>query len=576
MSGKAGKTRRRKKLSSAEKQRRHIQRKFGADLRTVFQNAGFEHIDTRNSEITVDGITTDYDAVFAYENIIVLAEETTADDIKDHLRKKAEIYRHVLDGRQVLLLDELCDAIPAFAKYVQHAGYEGPEFKIKFVYFSLKDADVSYRTRYRDVCQFADNSVLQYFVSLTRSIQRSARFELFKFLGLELRDIGHASSGFPSDEYDAHLIPEGPSGFPHGHKLVSFLASPDVLLERAYVLRTDSWLDSEALYQRLLVRRKLADMRRYLVHNHRVFVNNLIVSLPSDTQLLRQDGSALGQIPVNEMRPIRVRLPRRLNSIGVIDGQHRIFSYHEGNDEFEARIGALRSKQHLLVTGIVYPEGIQQAKSHQFEAKLFLEINGKQKSVPPELKQAIELIVDPYSDVAVAKAVVRRLGLTGPLAGKLSVHFFDRTAKLKTASIVQYGLKQIVRLGKDDTSLFSRWAGPGKKKVLAKKSRADLINYVNFAASEINKLLAGFKMAHPTLWVTDRSKSRALTATAVNGFIVCLRHLVEQDKLKTEDGYRKGFAKMRIDFRPGGFQYKSSHWKRLGDELFAQCFSRKR
>ena len=52
-----------------------------------------------------------------------------------------------------------------------------------------------------------------------------------------------------------------------------------------------------------------------------------------------------------------------------------------------------------------------------------------------------------------------------------------------------------------------------------------------------------------------------------------MKHLIENDKVQGDfNYYRKAFAKMNVDFRPGKFTYKSSHWRDLGTKLYEDCF----
>src|SRR3546814_6992999 len=86
------------------------------------------------------------------------------------------------------------------------------------------------------------------------------------------------------------------------------------------------------------------------------------------------------------VRNVNLVIPSRYNSVGIVDGQHRIFCYHEGADKYEALIKPLRGRQNLLATGIVYPDSYNEIEKRRFEAKLFLEINDKQKRTGSDLK----------------------------------------------------------------------------------------------------------------------------------------------------------------------------------------------
>ena len=156
-------------------------------------------------------------------------------------------------------------------------------------------------------------------------------------------------------------------------------------------------------------------MRRYIAQAGRVFINNVIVSLPAATKLLDREGNQLSYDAIDETKPVTVEIDMEFNSIGLIDGQHRVFAYHEGKDEFDKAIAPKRRRQQLLVTGVIYPTNFNENQQREFEANLFLEINDKQTRTKAELRQAIEMLVDPFSVIAVARAVVNRLASNGPL-----------------------------------------------------------------------------------------------------------------------------------------------------------------
>lgn len=566
--------RKRVKLTPDQRKRRQLELRYKTDIRTMFINAGFEHIATRDTNITVATRVGDIDGIFARENLLIIVEDTTSapQHATEHLRQKAEYFRY-LKNHTKELIPALTSAFPKFKEYFRKQGFDQREYQIRFVYSSRFDIDHDFSERYIADCTVLPYSSLQYFLSLSRTIRKSARFEIYKFLNIKLEMVGPAKSHQEVSAYSALLLPEIPSGFPDGHKLVSFLIDPETLIERSYVLRVDSWRDQEALYQRLLVRNKITSMRDYLVTEKRVFVNNIIVTLPSETLFAASDRASGDRGDASNIRAGKLTIPRKFNAIGIIDGQHRVFAYHEGEDSLERAIAGLRKRQHLLVTGIIYPQSMSRQRAQVFEARLFLEINDKQKRVRGDLKQSIERLVNPFSSTAVAKAVVEKIAASGPLSGKLEVHFFD-TGKLKTTSIVSYGLKNIVAIN-GEVSLFKVWLGPGKNRLKAAKDLESLDRYTKFCATQLNLLVAGFRASlDDDMWTTDLKKSRVLTTTTINGLIFCMRQLLEDDKLGSDfDYYRTRFAKHRVDFRPAKFTYKSSNWRELGRELYVKCFT---
>jgi DGQHR domain-containing protein len=225
----------------------------------------------------------------------------------------------------------------------------------------------------------------KYFFALGKTIQKSARVEFFSFLNLNWANVGSGalSASSKSSDYSGQLLPHSMSSFPTGYKVVSFYADPESLIAGAYVLRRDGWKDSSHLYQRILVPSKISKMRRYLVEQKRVFVNNVIVTLPSETALNdpKSKGTNVPQEELYKAQPITVSIPVGYSVIWIIDGQHRLFCYHEGNDPLEPKIAHLRKRQHLLVTGIIYPPDIKEKPRLEFEARLFLEITKKREEL---------------------------------------------------------------------------------------------------------------------------------------------------------------------------------------------------
>ena len=223
----------------------------------------------------------------------------------------------------------------------------------------------------------------------------------------------------------------------------------------------------------------------------------------------------------------------------------------------------------MLTTGIIYPERLDENKRIQFEANLFLEINATQTGARSELKQSIELLLKPFSTVAIAKAVVSMLNEEGPLETCLEEYFYEK-GKIKTTSIVSYGLKPIVKLGGED-SLFKLWSNPNKRELSNGKNHLLLEIYRKFCTKEINKILAAYKQDIPSkLWTTNQKISKFLTPTSINGLISCLRLLIQNNKTGEIDYYKEKLKEInKFKFE----NYKSSQWNSLGTELYNTYFS---
>lgn len=67
--------------------------------------------------------------------------------------------------------------------------------------------------------------------------------------------------------------------------------------------------------------------------------------------------------------------------------------------------------------------------------------------------------------------------------------------------------------------------------------------------------------------------SKFLTPKAINGFINCLRFLIENNEIGEIDFYTnklKGIDKLKID------TYSSSHYRKMGKDIYYDYFFKKR
>lgn len=575
----------RKKLTAAEKivvralaKKKRDESKFRNSAKEIFTKSGFEFISSENKEFvlhtSVGSRTTELDGVFVYENVLVVIEDTCIATPGPHIAKKQIVFDLALKNK-VDFVERLKQNLPDFDKYFTSQPYEPVDYELRVVYFSMHSVESEYvESAARIGVQVVERALTNYFHALVKNVSVSAKYEILKFLKVDYKDLGAAklsggSSGALSS-FQGFLLPEANSSYPDGYKVVSFYADPASLLKKSFVLRKNGWVEPNLSYQRILDMPKIRSMRQYLSENRRVYLGNIIATLPSSTKI--NDIKTANQLASNDqlnVKPVSISLPDEYNVVGLIDGQHRIYSYHEGVDSYEPQIGRLRVKQNLLVTGIIYPASVSEEDKTLFEAKLFLEINSRQTKVKSALTQEIELIVNPFSGTAVAKAILIKLARKGALKDKLEEHVFDDAKKLKISSIVSYGLKPLVKWEGGD-SLFTAWPEVAKKsEILAKKSRLSLEAYIDYCVAQINDLLNAVKASYPDGWQIGH-ESKILTPTAINGFIKCLRIILEEGDARGFDQYRRKLTGVKnFDFSP----YRSSHWNQLGTDLYEKFFS---
>ena len=558
----------RKRLSAEEKRDRKIKSDHTKMIRSVFKDAGFlRHSDVADKQFTFKGQMTDFDDIWTFENILVCIEFTTtkSENIGSHLKTKKIVYDKI-QSKEADFTDFLCERSSKLSQALLDK-YNSDEVVVKIVYCSLKAVENKYKENIPNPI-YLDYPDLRYFRNLTDCIKKSARHELFHFMEIPADKVGeNGKIGVESalGKYSGSLLPESSSNFDRGFKVVSFYIDPSALLRRAYVLRKDGWRDSYSMYQRMISKTKITSIRNYLKENKRVFVNNIIVTLPEDTKIVDNKNNTVDPGNISKTQPVTIMLPQKVNSIGLIDGQHRTYSYFESTTD-DSEIEKLRNKQNLLVTGIIYLEGIKNVEKEKFEARLFLEINSNQTNAKSDLKQAIGLVLNPFSAESIAARVLTDLDKSsGPLGNQVQRYWFDKD-KIKTTSIVSYGLKPLVKPNGTD-SLFSTWSNKDKNKMLTDENHELLGDYVLHCVSVINGILMAFKANFPAMrWTYQKDVSnRLLTTTNINAFLICLRLLILNNKPVDEAKLTSmlvGVDQFDLD------SYHSSQYARMAEAIY--------
>lgn len=549
-------------------------RKHAKDIQVIFSKAGFTRVpNVADKPIEFKGRKGDFDDVYIYKNIIVLAEYTVTQSsgLSDHLLPKKVLYDLVQQDKTGFI-DYLKERFPSFKEAIGDF-YGNDHYRIVQLYCSKYHLNKEHKIHLPYLI-YLDYPIVKYFQEVTNRIKLSAKYELFSFMRLKTEDIGENVFSAISEycKVAGTVLPESSSNFKKGYKVVSFYIAPKELIEKSYVLRQDGWNDSFGVYQRMLVSKKMVSIREYLLNERRVFINNLLVTLPSDTKLLDARGNIVDPSMLTKTQPVEIQIPNKYNTIGLIDGQHRVYAYHEDNPNIESEkiISQLRIQQNMLVSGIIYPEGISLQEKTEFEAKLFLEINSNQANAKTELKQKIGLLLKPFSSESIARSVVVKLNEEGPLLDKFETSFFDKD-KVKTTSIVSFGVKSLVKLSGTD-SLYHLWFKDNKSELLRGRNLSLLDEYKEFCAKEINEFFIPVKVitSQANNWTSDRSNpNRVLSTTVINGFIICLRKLIANNKTGDSNYYLKKMAPIQdMKFE----EFKSSQYNKLAEKIYALCF----
>ncbi|WP_443945090.1 DGQHR domain-containing protein [Pedobacter sp. AW1-32] len=552
------------------------------------ENMGFKRapgID--DTQFVYDGRTSELDDIFFQENIIVITEYTVERKVSVHLTGKKIIYDLINADTAAFMKFLLThDSFKAFQKSFKASEadkYSLKQLQVKIIYASKYQIPTEHKELVEKVTYF-DFPIVKYFESIAKIIKRTAKYEFFDFLEIPFSKVGAVilkTATGSADDFQGHILPEEHSSFQDGYKIVTFYIDAESLLKRAFVLRKDGWRNSNnvGLYQRMLLAPKMKDLRKYLQDEERVFINNIIVTIPIEKVKLFDDAGIEiqfdddGNIKNSEetkIQPTKISIDSVSNIIGIIDGQHRSYAYHEGDDTYEKSIAKLRGKQNLLVTGILYPKNEIEDKRLKFEAKLFLEINAKQAGADVNVKQEIESLLNPFSTISISKYVINKLNMGGPLGTLFTQYWYERT-KIKTASIISFGLRPLLKLDGTD-STYKLWTNPNKHELKTKNENFELLQeYKVFAVNEIRNLLIAFKdLISPEKWSIDKNEPAAmLNVTVINGIINLLRILIENGKTGDVAYYKSKIIGVdSFDFK----SYKSSQYRQMGQALFDQFF----
>ena len=603
------KSKRKKKLQTPEQKqekkekelkRREKQNHINA-IRKIMANMGFERLtDISGHNFNYEGRTSELDDIFVLENIVMLVEYTTDKVPGDHLLKKDHFYQRVNENPckfvKFLIEDFPTNSFNQCYNTVIKNKYPTLDMlQVRSMYCSRYDIENEHKSVVTNTIIFLDYNKVQYFKLLTKAIKKSAIYEFLNFLGIENENFANNILNTSSkNTYKGYVLPEAKSRFKSGYKIISFYIDAESLMRRAYVLRRESWREEKniRLYQRMLESSKIANMRKYLYEEERVFVNNIIATISkkdielrttiTDSITKEQTVTSInidknGNFEPNSphVEPIQIEIQDRYNIIGIIDGQHRVYAYHEGDDIYEGKMRSLRKQQNLLVTSIIYPETESQNEKNRFEANLFLEINKNQKKLSALLQQEIELIVSPFSTIAIGKDILTQLNLNGPLHNKLVNSPYDKN-KISTASIVSYGLKPLIKLDENAVdSLFSIWDAPNKLKLKDKTCTDYQLrdSYIAFCVEKIRDLLLAFKqhLSQNKLWEPYSATNRqgVLGVVLLNGIMNVLRLLIENNQISSVEDYFKSLNGVdTFRFR----DYKSSQYRRMGERLYSNFF----
>lgn len=564
-----------KKLTAEEKKKRSATATttaFRRKIRETFVNAGFEYLKTDDMHKKFGLKTGELDYVFLYKNILLVCEDTTTfspDDIKTHLRKKKQTVDQISDNRPEFLTWLKTDFREKFDKF---NAFSAARYKIFFLYFTRYDSGLTSNDielyKPMKVIEYAS---LNYFHQTSRSIKKSSKYEIFRFLDLKTSEIDIPSSSKTENSITTPIIyPTDNTGLQNGVRLISFMMCADTLLRDSYVLRKDNWEDSIQLYQRLIGKDRIQTIRRFIADRGETFFNNIIVSLPHGVSFRDKDNNIIELDNISCYQNCSVVIPDEINSICIIDGQHRIYAHYEGDDKFEKKISKLRNQLHLLVTGLVFPQTMGELERSKFESQIFIDINLHSTPVPNDVLLHIRTLQDPYSDMGIARQVIAGLNKEKIFLNRFELSLLENS-KIKIASIIKFALRYLVSMNPNPArpNLYDFW--PGDKEALSAHDSTSLKDYIAFLVSSLKLYFGALKDAHKNDW--ENADSRILSVTSINGFIMAFHDTLAVYGVKDFAFYQKCFHNYDMDFSKDVFPYVSSRYRIFSKEILSNAFN---
>lgn len=538
-------------------------------IENMFVDMGFRSFKSEGRPFKLGGRENEVDHMFVQENIVVFCEDTVTTK-HDHVRTKNETMRIINENREEFFAwaDENIGGFD-----VLHESY--PLSRLKLVGLYITDGQETFTED--EKVEFSKLHLwgrleLEYFKWLSSCIKKSARYELYDSLNIKNKDVGQLLGTIKPPMIKSPIIyPTQFAGPPPRSKIVTFMMSASDMLQMCYVLRKDGWRTTRGLYQRLIDKSKMKSIRKHVIDKHSSFYNNIIVALPNDVTVSKPDGTAVPLLDIESSFDdpgMVLALPDEFNSLCIIDGQHRVYAYHEGgiNDDV---VENLRKQRHLLVTGIAFPKRMSEADRLKHQSEIFLDINKNAKPIAADLLLYIQKLQNPLADTSIAQDVLQGLNNNGVFAKEFQRSPLDPHG-MKTASIVKFALRYLVSVDRRDNvaSLYHYW--DGEKTALEKGDAEAMQRYVSFCVENINRYFSCVKTVFNYQWHGERSLLPSVVT--INGFLIVYRRILSQMGPKSEHFFRSRLPNWKTSFARDAFGYRSSQYNRFANDMLKTAF----
>ena len=556
-----------KKALSPEALQKREASAFHRKICKMLCDMGFAYVATEGREFKLGNRSIEIDAAYVKDNIVLLCEDTIAkNNISDHVLKKQEAAEKIKNDKQGFL-NWFVKQSPVAEKQQEEFGVA--RIRVFSLYFSKYHSNWTKEDEARYSClRLVPVRVLEYFRWMSQCIKLSAIYEVYRYLGLKMRDVGVIDNRGVDSVFDAPIV--YPTQFIGGDervRVVSFMISAEEMLKISYVMRRDGWENPDVDYQRLIEKIKIKRIREFLCTNQTTFYNNIIAVLPDTVKVgaPRVESKSIFAVSDEPKKWTQLSIPRDFNTIGIIDGQHRVYAYHEGG-KLDGKVSVLRKKLHLLVTGIVFPETMPEIEVRKIQSKIFVDINGNAKPVDAGLLLHIKKMQAPLADTSLAQDVIDSLNRRGLFEDKFQESKLS-TGKIRSASIVKFALRYLVAIDpvEGKGSFIKYWGGDVA--ALRSENEDAMKSYIGFCAKSLDDYFLSVQRTFAADWKWEGGSTLLPSVVTINGFLLALSKVLLKEGPQTKAYYFEKFKKLKVDFSKKKFKYRSSQYHKFAHQI---------
>ncbi|HDK26712.1 MAG TPA: DGQHR domain-containing protein [Candidatus Atribacteria bacterium] len=460
------------------------------------------------------------DAVMLYKNIVCLVSITKG--YSRNLEKKIERFFEKLD--KIASVDDIKLEIKLSSKkqisekidiaekmlkeineHIENIQKEYNHILVKLFFCPNKQLDEEFVNKKRKNYEFIiDKDIFEYFQEVLLRLDKRFLFNDFMhFLGIKKVDL--EKKGTSKTKKPARTSPFKVDRLElERDKIIMYSLSLRVedIVDYVTVLRMARKYDKKG-FQRMVKATRLKKINEEYLSKNETFPNNIIIGLNPEIYTKEEE------FYDNENEEITFF--DEFNSLIIIDGQHRFFSFVKGN----------KLNRSILVT-LIFFRGEDKEENYLLMDKMFYKINKTQERIDPNLSFILKARIDPESEENFWYTVFKKLDKRGFFANRFS---FKETTMKKTPqksiiSVITYG--SVLRLNK--TCKIKGIQVDGLETFYSENKNDN----INFA---YNLLKNYFDVIEKTLHA-QRLNKNDLTPREIGALLRLIRHFILCDKEK--------------------------------------------